>query len=89
MTENYVPTGIPGVDKILATKGLPKGHTILVSGGPGSGKTTFAIQFLHAGVTQHSESGVYVTLDEDPEDIRMSRLFVLHLPRRLVSSRLE
>jgi KaiC/GvpD/RAD55 family RecA-like ATPase len=70
MTENYVPTGIPGVDKILASKGIPKGHTILVSGGPGSGKTTFAMQFLHAGVTQHGEAGVYVTLDEDPEDIR-------------------
>ena len=70
MTENYVPTGIPGLDKILAAKGLPKGHTILVSGGPGSGKTTFAIQFLHAGATQQNESGVYVTLDEDPEDIR-------------------
>ena len=70
IVENYVPTGIPGVDEILAAKGLPKGHTILVSGGPGSGKTTFAIQFLHAGATQHDESGVYVTLDEDPEDIR-------------------
>ena len=74
MTENCVPTGIPGVDKILAEKGLPKGHTILVSGGPGSGKTTFAIQFLHAGVTQHNESGVYVTLDEDPDDIRKNML---------------
>jgi KaiC/GvpD/RAD55 family RecA-like ATPase len=70
MTENYVSTGIPGVDKILASKGIPKGHTILVSGGPGSGKTTFAIQFLHAGITQHNQPGVYVTLDEDPEDIR-------------------
>jgi len=70
LTENYVPTGISGLDNILATKGLPRGHTILVSGGPGSGKTTFAIQFLHAGVTQYNESGVYVTLDEDPEDIR-------------------
>jgi KaiC/GvpD/RAD55 family RecA-like ATPase len=70
MAENYVPTGIPGVDKILAAKGIPKGHTILVSGGPGSGKTTFAIQFLYVGAIQHGESGVYVTLDEDPEDIR-------------------
>ena len=70
MMENYVLTGIPGVDRILAAKGLPKGHTVLVSGGPGSGKTTFAIQFLYAGVTQHRESGVYVTLDEDPDDIR-------------------
>jgi KaiC/GvpD/RAD55 family RecA-like ATPase len=70
MAEDHVPTGIPGVDKILAEKGIPRGHTILLSGGPGSGKTTFALQFLCVGATQHNESGVYVTLDEDPDDIR-------------------
>ena len=74
MVEDYVPTGIPGVDKILAEKGIPRGHTILVSGGPGSGKTTFAIQFLYIGATQHDESGVYVTLDEEPGDIRKNML---------------
>jgi KaiC/GvpD/RAD55 family RecA-like ATPase len=67
---DYIPVGIPGVDKILAGKGIPKGHTILVSGGPGSGKTTFATQFLYTGATRHGESGVYVTLDEDPVEIK-------------------
>ena len=74
MALDYVPTGIPGVDKILAGKGIPKGHTVLVSGGPGSGKTTFAIQFLCEGATRHEESGVYVTLDEEPNDIRANML---------------
>jgi KaiC/GvpD/RAD55 family RecA-like ATPase len=74
MVEDYVPTGIPGVDKILVGKGLPRGHTILVSGGPGSGKTTFAIQFLYTGATEHGEAGVYVTLDEEPGDIRKNML---------------
>jgi len=74
MEEDYVSTGIPGVDKILAEKGIPRGHTILVSGGPGSGKTTFAIQFLYTGVTQHDEAGVYVTLDEEPGDIKKNML---------------
>ncbi len=70
MPVDYILTGIPGVDKILADKGIPKGHTILVSGGPGSGKTTFAIQFLYMGATQYDEPGVYVTLDEEPDDIK-------------------
>jgi len=74
MAEDYVPTGIPGVDKILTEKGIPRGHTILVSGGPGSGKTTFAIQFLYTGATQHDEAGVYVTLDEEPGDIKKNML---------------
>jgi KaiC/GvpD/RAD55 family RecA-like ATPase len=71
---DYVSTGIPGVDKVLSGIGIPRGHTILVSGGPGSGKTTFAIQFLYIGATQHGESGVYVTLDEEPSDIRENML---------------
>ena len=74
MLEDYVPTGIPGVDEILVGKGIPRGHTILVSGGPGSGKTTFAIQFLYTGATQHDEGGVYVTLEEEPGDIRKNML---------------
>ena len=67
---HYIPTGIIGVDKILADKGIPRGHTVLVSGGPGSGKTTFAVQFLYAGIAEHRENGVYVTLDEEPADIK-------------------
>jgi len=74
MVDDYVPTGIPGVDKILVGKGIPRGNTILVSGGPGSGKTTFAIQFLYTGATQHDEAGVYVTLDEEPDDIKKNML---------------
>jgi KaiC/GvpD/RAD55 family RecA-like ATPase len=72
LTAEYVSTGIPGVDEILAGKGIPRDSTILLSGGPGSGKTTFAIQFLYTGITQYGESGVYVTLDEDPSDIKVN-----------------
>jgi KaiC/GvpD/RAD55 family RecA-like ATPase len=67
---DYVSTGIPGVDEILGGVGIPQGHTVLISGGPGSGKTTFAIQFLYKGATEHGEPGVYITLDEEPEDIK-------------------
>jgi KaiC/GvpD/RAD55 family RecA-like ATPase len=66
----FLSTGVAGVDQLLEGRGIPKGHTVLVSGGPGSGKTTFGIQFLHEGATKHNEAGLYVTLDEDPEDIK-------------------
>jgi len=66
----YVPTGIPGVDKILGEKGIPRGHSILICGGPGSGKTTFAIQFLYKGATEYNEPGIYISLDEDPKDVK-------------------
>ncbi len=67
---DYASTGIPGVDKILGEKGIPRGHSILICGGPGSGKTTFAIQFLYKGATEHDEPGIYISLDEDPEDVK-------------------
>lgn len=70
MASDYVPTGIPGVDKILGEQGIPRGHTVLISGGPGSGKTTFAIQFLYKGATEYGEPGIYISLDEDPEDVK-------------------
>ena len=45
MSLEKVKTGIPGFDEIIGG-GLPRGYCYTVVGGPGSGKTTFAIQFL-------------------------------------------
>ena len=68
--EEWISTGVSGVDELLDGKGIPKGHTVLISGGPGSGKTTFGIQFLYEGATKFNQPGLYVTLDEDPDDIK-------------------
>ena len=67
---DYVATGVSGADKILGEKGIPRGHSILIAGGPGSGKTTFGIQFLYKGATEHGEPGIYISLDEDPGDVK-------------------
>ena len=65
-TTDYVPTGIKGVDEILANTGIPAGYVVFVIGSPGSGKTTLGLQFLYNGATKFGENGVYVSLDEDP-----------------------
>ena len=65
-----VNTGIQGVDQMLDNQGIPRGHIVLVNGGPGSGKTTFGIQFLYNGAMLYEEPGLYVTMDEDPQDIK-------------------
>ena len=65
-----VTTGIKGLDDVL-NGGLPKGRTILVVGSPGSGKTTFAIQFLVGGA-KAGEPGLYVALDEKPERVKVN-----------------
>lgn len=62
-------TKIPGFD-LVSNGGLPKGRTTLVSGTAGSAKTVFAVQFLAEGIKSTGESGVFVTFEESPEDIR-------------------
>jgi circadian clock protein KaiC len=63
------PTGIAGFEEI-SYGGLPRGRTTLISGSSGSGKTIFACQFLVQGITQFGEAGVFVTFEEDVEDLK-------------------
>jgi circadian clock protein KaiC len=64
-----LPTGIPGLD-LISLGGLPKGRTTLVAGTAGSAKTVMAVQFLAEGIKNRDESGVFVTFEENPDDIR-------------------
>lgn len=63
-------TGISGFDDI-SNGGLPKGRTTLVVGTPGSTKSVFSGQFLVEGVKK-GQAGVFVTFEEQPEDIRLN-----------------
>src|SRR5215831_3312257 len=60
-------TGIAGMDDILRG-GFPRDCIYLVSGTPGTGKTTLGLQFLLAGV-QKRESCLYITLSETRREI--------------------
>jgi circadian clock protein KaiC len=64
-----VPTGISGLDKML-NGGLPCNRTFLVCGGPGSGKTILGVQFLYYGAVELGEPGMYVSLDEDKDQLK-------------------
>jgi len=59
-----VTTGIDGLDDILQG-GLPENKSYLVAGEPGTGKSTFCMQFLLAGAAR-GENGAYITIDEKP-----------------------
>ncbi|MFH1442772.1 MAG: ATPase domain-containing protein, partial [Candidatus Micrarchaeota archaeon] len=58
-----VPTGIPGLDELIEG-GFEKGSVILVVGDTGTGKSTFAMQYLYNGATKYKEPGVYLTFEE-------------------------
>lgn len=62
-------TGIEGLDSIL-NGGLVTDSTVLVSGNPGTGKTILGIQYLYYGATEFDEPGIYLTFEEDADDIR-------------------
>jgi circadian clock protein KaiC len=60
-------TGVPGLDDVLAGGLIPE-RLYLIDGNPGSGKTTFALQFLLEGV-RRGEKCLYVTLSETREEL--------------------
>jgi len=63
-----IRTMIEGFDEI-AHGGMPVGRTTLVSGTSGTGKTLLAMQFLHNGIRDLGDPGVFVTFEESPTDI--------------------
>ncbi len=65
-----VKTGIPGLDEIL-NGGIPKRNVVLLSGGPGTGKSIFSYQYLWNGLKQ-GEPAVFVALEEHPVQVRIN-----------------
>ena len=61
------PTGIIGFDR-LCGGGFVRNSDNLIVGGPGSGKSTFLLQFLWNGVTQFGENGLYCSFEPDVVD---------------------
>ena len=63
-----VATGIIGFDEI-SRGGLPRNRTTLVTGGPGTGKTVFALQTLINAAQMHQRPGIFVAFEEDAQEI--------------------
>ncbi len=65
-----VRTYVPGLDEILYG-GIPERSVVLLSGGPGTGKSILGKQFLYNGLKK-GEPGVFVALEEHPVAVRRS-----------------
>lgn len=63
-----IATGILGFDQ-LSHGGLPRNRISLLKGGPGSGKTVFALQSLVNAARQRGEPGIFVAFEERPQQI--------------------
>lgn len=64
-----VKTGIAGFDK-LVDGGFVENSVNLIAGGPGCGKTLFCLQFLWNGATKFDESGVFISFEENVDDLK-------------------
>ncbi|MBB5253784.1 KaiC domain-containing protein [Sulfurisphaera ohwakuensis] len=63
-----VRTYIPGFDEILYG-GIPERNIVLISGGPGTGKSILGKQFLYNGLVKKDEPGIFVALEEHPVSV--------------------
>jgi len=63
-----IATGIHGFDE-LSHGGLPRNRVSLLIGGPGSGKTVFALQSLVNAARQRDEPGIFVAFEESPRQV--------------------
>jgi circadian clock protein KaiC len=61
-------TGIVGFDEI-SFGGLPRNRTTLVMGGPGTGKSVFALQTLVGAARKAKQPGIFVAFEETIESI--------------------
>ncbi|MBU2100760.1 hypothetical protein KKG83_00505 [Candidatus Micrarchaeota archaeon] len=65
----FLPVRVDSFDENLAAHGIERGSTILVSGGCGTGKSTFCLQSIYHGLLQ-GEKAVYILFEESAEKLK-------------------
>ena len=68
MTTQKIHSGISGLD-VLLDGGFVEKDAILISGAPGTGKSTIALQYLVKGCEEYNEPGIYVSFEEFPQQL--------------------
>ena len=66
--EKILKTFITGFDELFTEKGIPKGNSVLVAGGPGAGKSTLCRQICYNLISQGKKC-MYVSFEESKERI--------------------
>jgi circadian clock protein KaiC len=88
LSTDRLPTGIAGLDQVMGG-GYQRGYAVLVSGAPGTAKTTLGACFLAAGA-ERGEKGLLVALDETHEQIAANAGGIgLDLPRQISDGRVR
>jgi len=79
VTDKRLGTGIPGLDEMFGGKGVYKGSSILVSGSPGTGKSSVAASFVHAACLRGERALLFAYEESDSQVLRNMRSIGLDL----------
>ena len=66
MARNRIPTHIRGFDDAIGG-GLPEGYVVLVSGAPGTMKSSLAFSVLYQNALRDGRKGAYFTLEQSKD----------------------
>jgi circadian clock protein KaiC len=80
-----VSTGIPGLDRMLGGEGAFRGSSILVSGSPGTGKSSIAANFVNAACQRGEKALLFTYEESESQLLRNMRSIGLDL-RKWISS---
>lgn len=61
-------TYIAGFDEVFES-GIPQGHVVLISGAPGTLKSTLAFSILYNNAKEDLANGLYITLEQSRESL--------------------
>ncbi len=65
--KKLVKTGVVGLDELLGG-GLPEGSVVVLSGPPGVGKSTIAMQYINQGAIE-GETGIFLSIENNASDV--------------------
>jgi circadian clock protein KaiC len=79
VSEKRISTGIPGLDEMFGGKGIYKGSSVLVSGSPGTGKSSVAASFAHATCSRGERALLFAYEESESQLMRNMRSIGLDL----------
>ncbi len=69
MPEEFIPLMVSKFDKLISRGGVEPGNNIMVSGGTGVGKSTFACQAIYNAALK-GRKGLYISFEEDINNLK-------------------